>query len=346
MTYVVDQGVHALIYDAFSKIETEAVDPQLLAALQRESHREAGRSLRQEAEIRTLDAALLEAGMRCLALKGTSLAYNAYPYPALRPRSDTDLLFREAEITEARRVLIDLGYQCPPPVTPLRKSVYLTTQITCTRQRFGTWRNEVDVHWRMSNSLLFADVFSFEDLNRTATSRRMPTQAVVAPSAAHCLWIALCHRFLDPNRDRLIWLYDIHLLVEKLRDAELCDMVETAIERRLASVLLEGLCAARRTFGTEFDPALLHRLATGRLIGSEPAERLRNASSVLGRRSVEFRSLNNWRKRLEFLHIALFPPRSYLQLQGSCSENAPLPWLYVKRAFKRASPPRNVRRPY
>ncbi len=345
IAYFVEQGIHVLLYEACSKIATETMNPALLAELQRQSHRETARSLAQEAEIRALDAALIEAGIRCLALKGTPLAYKLYAYPALRPRVDIDLLFHDTEIAKARHVLMNLGYRCPPLVTPLWKSVYLTTQISCVRRSSGPRPQLVDAHWRSNNSLLFADVFSFDELYGTADRGRMPTQSITAPSDPHCLWIACCHRFLDPDRDRLIWIYDIHLLAQRLHADDMHDLVKTAIELRLASVLSDGLRAARHTFATCIDPDVLHRLSLAGHGHKEPAERLRNASTAWGRRFAEMRALPSWRRRLQLLYTALFPPRSYLQLQGNSSERAPLPWLYLKRLCKRRPrPSRSTRR--
>ncbi len=53
----------------------------------------------RERELVAVLAALAEAGVETLLLKGTPLAYTHYPEPALRTRCDTDVLIAAATAT-------------------------------------------------------------------------------------------------------------------------------------------------------------------------------------------------------------------------------------------------------
>ncbi|MCJ7435553.1 MAG: nucleotidyltransferase family protein, partial [Anaerolineales bacterium] len=52
-----------------------------------------------------------QAGIRPLLLKGLALAYEYYPDPALRPVSDIDLLFKQADVLPALNLLAGAGFR-------------------------------------------------------------------------------------------------------------------------------------------------------------------------------------------------------------------------------------------
>ncbi len=329
--FFVDHGIHGLLYDTLSRMGVGSDHPELFRAIQRLSHLEASRSLIQEQEMKRVDAALKRTDIRCLALKGTPLAYIIYPSPALRPRADIDLLFDDADIVAARQLLLGLGYQCQPLVTPLEQSVFLTTQFTCIRPVDGQPDRVIDAHWRISNSLLFASMFRFDELYRTAAPITPLTETVQAPDPVHCLLIACLHRVTESHKDRLIWIYDIHLLLQHSGAQQIAQAADIAVDRGLACILLDGLVASRDTFGTIVDPALLQVLVEAKSNNSEPAERMLHADSMLARRLTELSAVTGWRQRLHMLWVRLFPPKSYLALQGLTPRRAPWIWAYVKR---------------
>jgi hypothetical protein len=82
-----------------------------VAAAWREARREAAlAALAQQAALRLALAALEDAGIPAVALKGVALAWRHYPEAALRPMRDIDLLVPEARAIEASRVLAAAGF--------------------------------------------------------------------------------------------------------------------------------------------------------------------------------------------------------------------------------------------
>ena len=73
-------------------------------------------NLYRQAELRRALAALEEAGIRVIALKGAALAGPVYGDIGLRPMSDLDLLTPDAQATAAQEVVQSLGYR--PVGTP------------------------------------------------------------------------------------------------------------------------------------------------------------------------------------------------------------------------------------
>ncbi|MDD4816432.1 MAG: nucleotidyltransferase family protein [Victivallaceae bacterium] len=70
----------------------------------------AARELPKQAALKKVYAILQDNHIDYIPLKGSFLAYHAYPAPALRPRSDIDLLLREADLERAADVFHRLGW--------------------------------------------------------------------------------------------------------------------------------------------------------------------------------------------------------------------------------------------
>lgn len=68
-------------------------------------------ALNLRAELRETVALLAGGGIAAVALKGSWLAWHAYPSPDLRPMRDIDLLLAEADMTRAWDVLRGAGYR-------------------------------------------------------------------------------------------------------------------------------------------------------------------------------------------------------------------------------------------
>jgi len=88
-----------------------SLDPEILAALQQDYRGSAIRFMRREAALRPLLAALNDAGIPLICLKGAYLGRFVYKDPALRPMLDLDLLVREEHFEQCGRELERLGYR-------------------------------------------------------------------------------------------------------------------------------------------------------------------------------------------------------------------------------------------
>ena len=67
------------------------------------------RSLMLQREILLLHQILIKANIPYVALKGSYLAFHAYPHPAMRPLRDIDILVPRDKTLEAYQLLIDQG---------------------------------------------------------------------------------------------------------------------------------------------------------------------------------------------------------------------------------------------
>jgi predicted nucleic acid-binding protein len=283
-------------------------------------------------------SALAEPGVRPLLLKGAALAYSIYPSPVLRPRADTDLLIHAADRAVTTRVLSALGYETSNTVTG---ELVMHQRGYVARDRFGM-DHVLDVHWRISNTQMFSRALDYEEL----LSRSVPLAALgvhargLAPADA--LLLACMHRahhihspyWVDgvpaDSGDRLIWLYDIHLMVDAMSPRELTEFARLTESKGMRAICSDGLLRARACFGTRVCEEVLLSLA--RKGPTEPSAAHLKAGKIR-HLLTELRSLPRWRDRITLLAEHLIPPPDYMLEKYAVTNRALLPMLYLKRGI-------------
>jgi hypothetical protein len=199
----------------------------------------------------------------------------------------------------------------------------------------------LDLHWRVSNSQILSKLFSYEELQ--AETRLLPAlgPAAIAVGPVHALLLACMHRaghkqspyFVGHNEhyggDRLIWLYDIHLLLGKLTPSQWDSFCEIAEQKGLGGACREGIEQARACFH-----ALIPESVCQALVHLSPA----GAASRYLRGSVAYQYCANFlavegaENKLRFVPQLLFPPKKYMRQMYSQVKPNWLPWLYLRRA--------------
>ena len=288
-----------------------------------------------ESETRRVLSVMAKSGLPGLLLKGSALAYWAYPEPHLRCCSDVDLLLASRESAEIlANQLVLAGYERAETLGDL-----VAYELMCHRKVAGGWRVEIDVHWRMANSPLFSDAFPFAEL----MAESLPIPAL-APNArglgpVHALLHACIHRAINlaggGDGDKLKWLYDLIVLIDGFAPADWQKMVQIAIDKKLAGVVLSGLEKAAATFQRELPADIVATLRQA--AASEPL----NAQRLSDWRYMErktFETLPGTGMRLRWLWQRLFPSRDQLvHLYGDEHQSyAALILERFKRAIRRA----------
>ena len=98
-------------------------------------------------ELRRVIAALQQASIDVMLLKGAALIKNYYGDPGLRPMSDLDIMVRPDHFDEASRVLCGLGYEKRFDLNFEKIQIKrLTHAIEFTRSANGK-KTEIDLHW-------------------------------------------------------------------------------------------------------------------------------------------------------------------------------------------------------
>lgn len=306
-------------------------------------------------ELRSVLGALNDAGIAALLFKGTALAYTHYQDAALRPRFDTDVLIDTSEIQSACGTLERLGYQRLPFTSGdlvMYQAPYRKTD------RRGV-RHTIDVHWKISNPQVFASVLTKKELWPRSTTIAALGNGARAMGSVDALVLACIHRVAHHgDEERLIWIYDIHLISERLAAAEQQEFVELVQAKELTAVCAAGLALAEQKFLGRGAASLLARLApqsAHRGAGAPGSRTTRERSEiyVTGKmRKVDvlvsdLKALQGWRSRIKLLREHVLPPPSYMRQVYGISNNALLPifyaWRFARgaREWSRGSGPRD-----
>ena len=290
---------------------------------------EVAADLLHENELRRLLEALSEAGVNALLIKGALLAYTHYLRPDLRPRVDVDLLIPASQRDAADAVLSKLGYE-----GDIQASADLVLyQRSYTRSSHGH-ALVVDLHWRLTNPAVFGHVLSFEEMDAAAVDVPMLSSRARGLSSVHALFVACVHRvahhFAD---DRLIWLFDIHLVASGLSAAEWSAFADLAVGRRVTRVCEAGLAQSTSRFSTTVPQTVWDRLSEGIAETEITAEYLRPDRLRVLVVLDDLRALGTWTDRWRLLRDYAFPPVNYMRDVYAPSSDLPLAWLYMRRMF-------------
>ena len=289
--------------------------------LDRRARQAIAREMARANDVKQLAALLSEAGIEALLLKGAALAYTHYPEPHLRPRVDSDIFIDMADISKIRDVFSGAGYR-------LEGWIYKSHQFKALRPGFGGQMIKYDVHWRSSNDARFALVIRHSD----ALKEAVPVPALEGFgtfSPSHALLQACLHRAGNPNHDpdRLIWLYDIHLLLSGLSDSELLEFAEISARRDINEACQEPLKMCLKYFKSCVPPAVLVLMGLTSPV-NPGGQRYRGSQMAL--MMDDLRSLPGGRNKMAYFGEYLFPPKDYLLQRYSKTGFYWLPVLYFR----------------
>jgi hypothetical protein len=303
-------------------------------SLAEQSRADAARELLRRREVVTALSALAAEGVYPILFKGTPLAYEIYPAPHLRTRTDTDLLIPRSHVDAARRALGLLGYAS----SLLCDGELLFCQFELEKtDEFGV-PHALDVHWKISTQSVFADLLTYDEI--AAQARPIPALGPHArcPGLVHALLLACVHPAMHHrNAARLIWLYDVYLLASRLSAIELDQFVNLAARKRVLAICRHALSGSRAIFGTSLPESLLQGMDDRR--DEEPTAAYLQAdrrwhhelASSLG-------GLPDWGHRFKLLREVLLPAPGYIRrayrLGPGPLTALLLPLFYLHRALR------------
>ena len=329
------EGVLALCHDRLRRSPAWTRYPETLReALTRHAYQEVAVEMLRAAELRAVLEALARQGLPVLLLKGAALAYTLYPEPHLRSRCDTDLLLpSREEVERAWRVLQNLGFQ--------RSHIELGDlthyELGCYKISHSGLIHTLDLHWQLSNTALFAERFAFTEL--VAAAIPIPALGLHAYGLGpvHALLLACMHRITNMwlgTADRLIWIYDIHLLVQHLTNEQWQQITTLAEERMLCGPCLNGLNSAQALLATVLPNDIQRRLRVGAdREGFDP----RQIDTWWRYEWLALCTLPSTIMRLRRLGQYLFPSVEHMRHRYGFHNPLWLPWFYSLRIVQRAT---------
>ena len=289
-----------------------------------------------EQEAVSVLSALEDAAIRPLIFKGTPLAYSYYPEPFLRPRCDTDMLVLDSQLARTKDVLLQLGYR-PGESAARDISAYELAYYRTDASGIG---HCIDLHWRLNNSQILARLFSYDELYAASVAVDKLSPAAHMPCPTHALLIGCVHRAAHLKEqyntgsetisqgNRLIWLYDLHLLSNLLTDADWTQFLELAQRRQVRALCLDALHTTQQRFNTPLPAAVMAALAAN----GPPELSAHLLRSSRWRSSLaDLRALPGWKQRVRLIGEWVFPPSNYMLRKYKTRNKHTLPLLYLRR---------------
>jgi hypothetical protein len=195
---------------------------------------------------------------RTLMFKGTALAYSIYPHSYYRPRTDVDLLIDQARLADYQRVFEQLGYARLFAI----EGEYISYQTTFGKRLTKACVINFDLHWRINNRQVLANAFTLDNLLDDGANFAETSTPIRVPSLIDSLLIASLHRLGHHSREeRLIWLYDIHLLATRLTASEWQSLVDKALRKQLCAITADALLLCQQLFASPVSPQVVQQLS-------------------------------------------------------------------------------------
>lgn len=281
-------------------------------------------------------AALASIGVEAVLLKGTALAYGHYAQPAWRTRADTDMIVAEPDADRAARALQDLGFVSSAPL-----SLEVVSRQKEYVKHVGGNVHAIDLHRRLADAELLSRLLDHSELRSEAAPLPALSPQALGASPVHALLVACLHRaghrinpyYLDGRAhlggDRLIWIYDIHLLAGSLEPGDWGVLVSRATAKGLCAVCLDGLAASAAHFATPVPDGVRAALCRS----GEPVTRYLSHGPV-ARAWMDMAAMPAMDDRLRYIREILFPPAGYMRARYPRSPRVALPLLYARRAVE------------
>jgi hypothetical protein len=328
-----EQGFVALLWEALAR--ATGAGARLRAALDARARGDATRDLLVQAEMRRVLEAIAAAGGRVVVFKGSALAYTVYVHPWHRPRTDTDLLTSIAGVETVSSALESCGYARTDQLT---SGLHVSHQVAFARVDAHGLRHVIDLHWKVVNPQVLADVLPFEDAWAGSEPAPALGPAARVPSPVASVVLACVHRLAHhQGQDRLIWLQDLKLLASRFGTGEWDALCDLAVGRGVAAICLDGLSNAQQALAAPLPAHVAARLETA---GRSELTR-RYVEGTVRRRDVlvsDLSTLPTWGARLRLVREHAFPPASFVLQRYGMRNRLWLPALYAHRlvtgAFK------------
>jgi hypothetical protein len=327
-----NEGVTSLLRNQLQKSgHLDSLPAALTEQLRTQELQYVALNLKRQNEVKEVLQLLQSQELDFLLMKGEALASTIYDAPHLRTRCDTDLLFRDKETTEkAWLVLEKAGYTRERTL----EGKFVGYQFSCGRFLGTGMTNTFDIHNQISDYVSIAKKFSFDELNHSAVSLNYCGLQAKCFNSVYALLHASLHRISNRPlaiQDRLIWLYDIHLLCTSLSHSEWEAFCCLSEEKTMASVCLEGIKQSVHYFHTEIPTAFFLTLTV--LAKKEPRG-LNDMNRRWQMYAYDWLHNEGAVNKMRQLTEHLFPSPQYMMWKYQVTSRAPLLYYYLKRILQ------------
>ena len=266
-------------------------------------------------------------GIAPIVFKGAALAHSHYPDPWLRPRLDTDVLISPPHVATALAVFKALGYERAVGTS----GALVSSQMALSRvDAFGI-DHTFDLHWRIANPHVIASVLTHEGVARRAVQLPAAGPKARAAGDVDALLIACLHRAAH-HRDceELLWIYDIHLIAQRLSPDNWASFVAAARHGRVRALCRRGLTLATDRFASQVPDGVLQALDVEHGESEPSSVYLSKTLRLVEILRSDLKVLPA-RERVRLLREHLFPPAAYIRQRYRVTSTTAVACCYMRR---------------
>lgn len=268
-----------------------------------------------------------------ILLKGSALASQLYSDPALRPLGDLDLLVPQASVARVRTLLAAQDYKPFAEVAAHHSDRFTNEQGFV---RGGKRAGQIDVHWHLFGVPYYRTRIPIEWFwERTIEFLFGGHPARMFNPTAQLVHLG-AHSALHHRGQRLLWLYDIALLLTRQRDEILWDELLAATRTfGLAQAMQMTLTQVRDAWNVSIPVDVLQSLNALQPTFTERAVFVVTVARESHLR-VTLDGLNtpgNLRTKLTYWLQQIFPTRAYMQIRYNVQNPRLLPLYYLWRVM-------------
>lgn len=273
---------------------------------------------------------LSQADIQLLLMKGTPLAHSHYPETYLREKCDTDILLQDKATAErAWRILEESGYKHRHTLD----GDFVGYQYSCFKPITQGIIIYIDVHIKLNDYIFFAETFDFDELYSQSIPVPALGESIQALKPVHALLLACMHRVAHIPRgeaDRLVWLYDIHLLVNNFSEEEWEEFATLAEEKNICGSCMDSIEKTKLLFPINISKERLQGLIEGaKKERFKPHEKLKRWEYYY----LSLKAVPGFRRKMQLLREHFLPSSNYIMEKYQTRNRLLLPFLYVHRVL-------------
>jgi len=297
-------------------------------------------------EAKKLIKALTNRNIQTIALKGFALGHQVYQSPELRPKTDIDILINTPDKKNIIETFNALGYVNPRGWEPQA----IINQFSMSKPLSKGVNVLFDIHLKISNSKPIEDILNYQELLEDADKTTLEDINLISKPYAiiHAIFHLLHHK-ASGDLVKLIWYYDIFLLIEKATDEELAKLKRLTTNKGLAAIVLNVLVFTREYFPAEKINQLILWCEQPEIINTQNKGFNYLLGDTYGAKGllITLKTTKGIKQKWAVLQETLFPPKEEIEKKYGKNNTSPLILLYLKRIFfgviKYLTPKNNIK---
>jgi hypothetical protein len=324
-----EEGVTALLYHVLQQAgRLDSLPQVLLASMQKINRKHIAADIATQSELSHLMSILYRHDLDFIMLKGEALSHSIYPQAHLRTKLDIDLMFASKDESErAWKVLQSENFERMLS----QKGTFVGYQFVCHKEYSASFRIVFDIHNEITNYLWFNRRLGYQTLLENSCFIQIEQTNVRVLNTLHALIHACVHRITNISKgtaDRLIWLYDIHLLSQRLSDSEWRALVTVCSDKDLSAIVLQGLQSSQQHLASSLRPSHINRLSANAHNERDPFTKKSRRIQMYWQ---DFMLNKGFANKLTQLRERVFPPADYMLKRYRLDSSRWLAFYYLKR---------------